>query len=120
MIPGKGMLVFVYNADDLDTAHGCATVTRWKQAKHLLRQQYAETVYVDLKVFPGYATCADGASIDGWHQYGPASAVQNFSHAPGDGVVRDLPGVLEGRQRLRHARRSWPATGRAGSPTSRR
>ncbi len=92
MLPGKGMPVFVYNADDLDSAHGCATVTRWKQAKDLLQQQYAETVYVDLKVFPGYATCADSASIDGWHQYGPASAVQDFSHAPGDGSYAISPG----------------------------
>jgi hypothetical protein len=92
MLPGKGMVVFVYNADDRDTAHGCATVTRWKQAKEILQQQYAETVYVDLKVFRGYATCADGASIDGWHQYGPASAVQNFSHAPGDGSYAISPG----------------------------
>ena len=92
MLPGKRMLVFVYNADDLDTAHGCATVTRWKQAKHLLRQQYAETIYVDLKVFPGYATCAGDASVDGWHQYGPASAVQDFSKAPGDGSYAISPG----------------------------
>jgi hypothetical protein len=92
MLPRKRMLVFVYNADDLDTAHGCATVTRWKQAKHLLQQHYAEKIYVDLKVFPGYATCANGASIDGWHQYGPASAVQNFSHTPGDGSYSISPG----------------------------
>jgi glycosyl hydrolase family 99 len=92
MLPGKGMLVFVYNADDLDTAHGCATVTRWKRAEKILHDQYAETVYVDLKVFPGYATCADRASIDGWHQYGPASAVQDFSHAPGDGAFAISPG----------------------------
>jgi hypothetical protein len=92
MLPGKRMLVFVYNADDLDTAHGCATVTRWKRAKNLLRQRYAERVYVDLKVFPGYATCAYRASIDGWHQYGPASAIQNFSHAPGDGSYAISPG----------------------------
>jgi hypothetical protein len=92
MLPGKGMLVFVYNADDLDTAHGCATVTRWKQAKRLLQQQWAERVYVDLKVFPGYVTCAGRASIDGWHQYGPASAVQDFSHAPRNGSFAISPG----------------------------
>jgi hypothetical protein len=92
MLPGKRMLVFVYNADDLDSAHGCATLTRWKQAEGLLRQQYSEAVYVDLKVFPGYAACAGSASIDGWHQYGPASAVQDFSHAPGDGSFAISPG----------------------------
>jgi len=37
-------------------------------------------------------SCADGASIDGWHQYGPASAVQDFSHAPGDGSYAISPG----------------------------
>ena len=92
MLPGKRMLVFVYNADDLDTAHGCATVTRWKQAKRLLRKRYGERVYVDLKVFPGYATCASRASIDGWHQYGPASAVQDFSHTRGGGSYAISPG----------------------------
>jgi hypothetical protein len=92
VLPGKRMLVFVYNADDLDTAHGCATVTRWKRAKRLLRQQYAERVYVDIKVFRGYASCADDGSIDGWHQYGPASAVQDFSHAPGGGSYAISPG----------------------------
>ena len=92
MLPRKRMVVFVYNADDLETAHGCATVSRWKQAKDILRQRYAERVYVDLKVFRGYATCAERASIDGWHQYGPASAVQDVSHAPGDGSYAISPG----------------------------
>jgi hypothetical protein len=92
MLPRRRMPVFVYNADDLDTAHGCATVTRWKQAKRLLQQQWAERVYVDLKVFPGYVTCAGRASIDGWHQYGPASAVQDFSHAPRNGSFAISPG----------------------------
>jgi hypothetical protein len=91
-LPGKGMPVFVYNADDLTTAKGCDTVDRWNQARQLLLQQYGESVYIDLKVFPGYTTCAGTPSIDGWHQYGPATADQNFTHAPGDGSYSISPG----------------------------
>jgi hypothetical protein len=92
MMPAQRMLVFVYNADDHDSVHGCATVSRWKQAKDLLRQQYGESVYVNLKIFGGYATCADSASIDGWHQYAPVSPVQDVSHAPADGSYSISPG----------------------------
>jgi len=91
-LPGKGMPVFVYNADDPTNAKGCDTVDRWNQARQLLQQEYAETIYIDLKVFPQYATCAGSPTIDGWHQYGPASAQQNFSTAPGDGSFAVSPG----------------------------
>ena len=91
-ISGKGMAVFVYNADDLTTAKGCDTVDRWAAARQLLHDQYNESVYVDLKVFPGYASCTGSAAIDGWHQYGPASANQNFAGAPGDGSYAISPG----------------------------
>ena len=91
-LPGKGMPVFVYNADDPTTAKGCDTVDRWNQARQLLQQQYGESVYIDLKVFPGYTTCAGTPTIDGWHQYGPASADQNFAHAPGAGSYSISPG----------------------------
>ena len=91
-LPGPGMPVFVYNADDLTTAEGCGTVDRWSQARQLLEQQYGESVYIDLKVFPGYTTCAGTPMIDGWHQYGPASADQNFANAPGDGAYSISPG----------------------------
>jgi hypothetical protein len=91
-ISGKGMAVFVYNADDLTTVKGCDTVNRWTAARQLLHDQYNESVYVDLKVFPGYASCAGSAAIDGWHQYGPASANQNFAGAPGDGSYAISPG----------------------------
>ncbi len=57
LLPGKGMPVFVYNADDPTTAKGCDTMDRWNQARQLLQQQFGESVYVDLKVFPSYATC---------------------------------------------------------------
>ncbi len=91
-ILGKGMVVFVYNADDPTQVKGCDTVARWNQARQLLHDGYNETVYVDLKVFPGYATCAGTSSIDGWHQYGPASANQNFVATPGDGSYAISPG----------------------------
>ena len=92
ILPGKGMAVFVYNADDPTNAKGCDTVDRWNQARQLLQQEYGETVYIDLKVFPQYATCAGSSTINGWHQYGPASAQQNFSAAPGDGSFSISPG----------------------------
>ena len=91
-LPGKGMVVFVYNADDPTQAKGCDTVSRWNQARQLLQDQFNESVYIDLKVFSGYRTCAGTSSIDGWHQYGPASANQNFSTAPGDGSYSISPG----------------------------
>ncbi|MCU1426719.1 MAG: hypothetical protein JWL83_719 [Actinomycetia bacterium] len=92
LLNGKGMAVFVYNADDPTQVKGCDTVTRWKQARQLLHDQYNEDVYIDLKVFPGYRQCVDDASIDGWHQYGPASSDQNFVTAPGDGSYGISPG----------------------------
>jgi hypothetical protein len=91
-LPGKGMPVFVYNADDLTTAKGCDTVDRWNQARQLLLQQYGQSVYIDLLVFPGFTTCAGTPSIDGWHQYGPATADRNWAHAPGDGSYSISPG----------------------------
>ena len=91
-LPGKGMPVFVYNADDPTNAKGCDTVARWNQARQLLQQEHGESIYIDLKVFPQYSTCAGSSAIDGWHQYGPASARQNFSTAPGDGSFAISPG----------------------------
>ena len=91
-LPGKGMPVFVYNTDDPTNAKGCDTVNRWVQARQLLQQEYSESIYVDLKVFPQYKTCPGDAQIDGWHQYGPASARQDFSTAPGDGAFAISPG----------------------------
>jgi hypothetical protein len=91
-VPGKGMVVFVYNTDDPTTAKGCDTVDRWNQARQLLQSEYGQSAYIDLKVFPGYRTCAGTPTIDGWHQYGPASAVQDFSTAPGDGSYAISPG----------------------------
>jgi acid phosphatase type 7 len=65
-INGKPV-IFVYNAND----SSCEVADRWKQAS-------AGNWYVVLKVFPGYANCAN--QPDSWHQYGPALAVQ--SHLP--------------------------------------
>jgi hypothetical protein len=97
-ITGKGMVVFVYNADDLTQAHGCATVARWAQARQLLLSEYGETIYLDLKVFPGYASCPDTATVDGWHQYGPASSDHDYSSAPGDGSYSISPGYWKSGQ----------------------
>jgi hypothetical protein len=91
-LPGLGMPVFVYNSDDATNAKGCDTVNRWNQARQLLQQEYSESIYIDLKVFPQYTTCPGSAAINGWHQYGPASARQNFSTAPGDGSFAISPG----------------------------
>ncbi len=89
---GKGMVVFVYNADDTTTKKGCDTVKRWVRARRLLSKQHRESVYVDLKVFPGYRSCGRNASIDGWHQYGPATANQSFTSGAGDGAYTISPG----------------------------
>lgn len=91
-VPGRGMVVFVYNADDTTTKRGCATVRRWARARALLQRRYAQSVYLDLKVFPGYATCPNPGVVDGWHQYGPATARHDFSGAPGDGSFSVSPG----------------------------
>jgi len=69
-VDGKPV-IFVYNA--AASTSSCAAVTKWKQATN----GFADW-YVDMKVFSGFATCADQPSS--WHQYGPASAVS--SHLP--------------------------------------
>lgn len=86
------MPVFVYNADDPTQAEGCDTVNRWIAARSSLKSQYNQIVYIDLKVFPGYATCPGASAVDGWHQYGPASATHDFTSAPGDGSYSISPG----------------------------
>ncbi|MFF3852290.1 hypothetical protein [Micromonospora sp. NPDC002575] len=92
VLPDRGMPVFVYNAGDLTTAQGCATVDRWNQAQSLLQRRFGESVHVNLKVFPGYAGCPGTAGVAGWHQYGPAQAEQDFSRAPGEGSYTVSPG----------------------------
>lgn len=57
-VDGKPVL-FVYNTVDVT----CAAVTKFKTAN-------AGRFYLNLKVFAGYAACAD--QPDSWHQYGPA------------------------------------------------
>lgn len=54
-------VVFVYS----DTADACGMADRWKQANTV-------GAYIVLKVFPGYAACAN--QPDDWHQYAPAVA----------------------------------------------
>jgi hypothetical protein len=57
-IAGRPVL-FVYNAG----VTSCADVIKWRQA--------APGWYLNLKVFPRYATCA--SQPDSWHQYSPSS-----------------------------------------------
>ena len=53
------MIVFVFGS----RSDGCAAVDRWRQAA-------SADVFVVLKVFDGYRSCA--AQPDAWHQYAPA------------------------------------------------
>ncbi|TDC60126.1 hypothetical protein E1258_15730 [Micromonospora sp. KC207] len=92
VLPDRGMPVFVYNAGDLTTAQGCATVDRWNQAQALLQRRFGETVHLNLKVFSGYAGCSGTPQVAGWHQYGPARAEHDFSNAPGEGSYNVSPG----------------------------
>ena len=73
-VNGKPVL-FVYG----DGSDGCATAARWAEANTL-------GFYLNLKVFPGYASCA--SQPDSWHQYGPAVAEdsqpgRSFTISPG-------------------------------------
>lgn len=74
---GGKPVIFVYNAG----ATGCAEVTKWKNATNGFTSWY-----VNMKVFPGYASCPDQPSS--WHQYGPAVAESvhlpySFNISPG-------------------------------------
>jgi hypothetical protein len=60
-VDGKPV-IFVYNAAN----PSCADVTKWSRATNGF-----STWYVSLKVFSGFADCANQPST--WHQYGPAS-----------------------------------------------
>jgi hypothetical protein len=91
-LPGQGMPVFVYNADDVTTADGCLSVTRWNQVQQIMQQQFGQQIYVDLKVFPGFTTCPGASGIEGWHQYGPDTGDNNFAQTPTDGAYTISPG----------------------------
>jgi hypothetical protein len=74
-IAGKPV-IFVY----ADANDGCGMATRWSQANA------TQGFYTVLKVFPGYAACADQPSS--WHQYAPATTEDHqpgfsFSISPG-------------------------------------
>lgn len=58
---GGKLVVFVYNAG----TSSCAEVTKWLTARGSL------PVYLNMKVFSGYATCPN--QPDSWHQYAPAT-----------------------------------------------
>jgi hypothetical protein len=86
-------VVFVY-ADGND---GCAMAQRWKDANTF-------GAYVVLKVFPGYQSCA--AQPQGWHQYGPASALQkhlpySVAVSPGFWKVGEQPRLARDVNRFR-------------------
>lgn len=71
----KKPVIFVYG----DGNDGCGMADRWAQAS-------AGRWYVDLKVFPGYASCANQPSS--WHQYAPSSRADaqlpySYSISPG-------------------------------------
>jgi len=68
-------VVFVY----AQGSDGCGMADRWAQAEAL----FGGGVYVVLKVFPGYAGCAN--QPDSWHQYAPA--VASDSQTPYSGSV---------------------------------
>ena len=61
-VDGKPV-IFVYNSG----ATGCSDVSRWRQATDGWTD-----FYVNLKVFPGFADCAD--QPQSWHQYGPSTS----------------------------------------------
>ena len=63
---GGRMVVFVY----ADGGDGCDMAERWVAGA-------GGDVVLVLKVFPGYLDCA--VQPDGWHQYGPASAIEDHS-----------------------------------------
>jgi hypothetical protein len=72
---GGRFVVFVY----AQPADGCDMAKRWTAANTV-------GAYVVLKVFPGYHACSP--QPDGWHQYSPASAMDDqrpysFSISPG-------------------------------------
>jgi hypothetical protein len=91
-VAGRGMVVFVYNADDGSRAKGCDTIARWTQARRLLHDQHAEGFYVDLRVFPGFRSCPGADAIDGWHQYLPYFPNEGTTDAPGAGSYTISPG----------------------------
>lgn len=91
-LPGQGMPVFVYNADDTTTADGCLSVARWNQVQQIMAQQFGEQIYVNLKVFSGFTTCPGVSGIEGWHQYGPDAGQNDFVKTPTDGGYTISPG----------------------------
>lgn len=66
---GTKPIIIVYNSGDT----GCSDVTKWKNAEAASNYDF----YVNMKVFPGFDTCAD--QPDAWHQYGPDTARHDFS-----------------------------------------
>ncbi|HEV7930420.1 MAG TPA: dockerin type I domain-containing protein, partial [Nitrosospira sp.] len=79
-INGKPV-IFVYNASAADNS--CALADKWAQANA------AQNFYISLKVFSGYAGCANQPAT--WHQYSPAVATDSqpgYSYAISPGFNR--------------------------------
>ena len=91
------MIVFVFGS----RSDGCAAVDRWRQAA-------AADVFVVLKVFDGYRSCA--AQPDAWHQYAPARPYdQQLPYA-----VTVSPGFWSATEATPRLPRTWTD----GGPTS--
>jgi hypothetical protein len=64
---GKPVILVYADAND-----GCAMADRWKLANGAVGNAF----YIVLKVFSGFPACA--SQPDSWHQYGPATGLQDF------------------------------------------
>lgn len=96
---GGRFVVFVYSADD---GADCTVASRWKQANDV-------GAYVVLKSVVNYSDCP--YQPDGWHQYGPANAVQTtWDNAGRLHSFNISPGfwhVEEGQPRLERDLARW-------------
>lgn len=94
---------------------GCAMADRWHNADP------NHAWYVDLKVFPGYKTCAN--QPDSWHQYGPSSPTDNqpgfsYSVSPGFWKVGETPRLVRDPARFTANVQSMVASGAPWQLTS--
>jgi hypothetical protein len=101
-INGRPVL-FVY----ADGADGCGMATRWRAANTL-------GFYVVLKVFSGYAACAD--QPDAWHQYGPSTAADSqaghsYTISPGFWKVGEAPRLVRDLSRWQQNVQAMAASG---------
>jgi hypothetical protein len=88
-------VVFVYG----DAGDSCATASRWHAAN------VGVNAYIQMKVFPGYATCAD--QPDAWHQYAGSkdeyAVTTAMTISPGfDGASEPSPRLPRDLARFEH------------------